>query len=126
MDASSTHLFQKIFLAPKLVNYAQYGIKKSNNVFDNDICGVLEEKSYQFHIVHLQSHVVDQLRGQEDLLEVIQSIQRKPLESEIHILIDQNIIPVYDVHKIVSCHEQRILLIEHGVNSAKDSVICKK
>jgi predicted acylesterase/phospholipase RssA len=61
---------------------------------------------------------------------IIQSIQKRNLESEInkmnHILIDQNFIPVYDVHSIVNNHEHRILLIEHGVNSAKKSVMCSK
>jgi hypothetical protein len=54
------------------------------------------------------------------LVKIIRSVQKTQPIIDVHnILVEQNIVPVYDVYSIVNSPEQRLRLIEHGVVSAK-------
>jgi predicted acylesterase/phospholipase RssA len=54
------------------------------------------------------------------LVKIVRSVQRTQPIIDVHnILVEQNIVPVYDIYTIVNSPEQRLRLIEHGAFSAK-------
>jgi predicted acylesterase/phospholipase RssA len=91
--------------------------KTINPIANEVICiDTIPEKDNNFNIFTLHKFIITLL------VKMIRSFQIiEPIPNVHNILIEQSIIPIYDVYSVVNSPEQRLRLIEHGFIAAKQN-----